>query len=98
MALVKKLIETGINELDLVGGKNANLGEMIKNLSYLGINIPDGFVITSNAYDLFINYNDIANKIDTIINNTDIDNITELCSNSKVIRGLFYQSNFPKQL
>ena len=98
MALVKKLIETGINELDLVGGKNANLGEMIKNLSYLGINIPDGFVITSIAYDLFINYNDIANKIDTIINNTDIDNITELCLNSKVIRGLFYKSIFPISL
>jgi pyruvate,water dikinase len=98
MALVKKLIETGINELDLVGGKNANLGEMIKNLSYLGINIPDGFVITSNAYDLFINYNDIANKIDAIINNTDIDNIQELCKNSKIIRNLFYDSNFPKHL
>jgi pyruvate,water dikinase len=98
MALVKKLIETGINELDLVGGKNANLGEMIKNLSYLGINIPDGFVITSNAYDLFINYNDIANKIDAIINNTDIDNIQELCKNSKIIRNLFYDSNFPKYL
>ena len=98
VALVKKLIETGIKELDLVGGKNANLGEMIKNLSYLGINIPDGFIITSNAYDLFINYNDIANKIDTIINNTDIDNITELCLNSKVIRNLFYESKFPKHL
>jgi pyruvate,water dikinase len=98
MALVKKLTETGINELDLVGGKNANLGEMIKNLSYLGINIPGGFVITSIAYDLFINYNDIANKIDAIINNTDIDNITELCKNSKIIRNLFYDSNFPKHL
>lgn len=98
MILVKKLIETGINELDLVGGKNANLGEMIKNLSYLGINIPDGFIITSNAYDLFINYNDIATKIDLIINNTDIDNIAELCKNSKIIRNLFYNSNFPQNL
>jgi pyruvate,water dikinase len=98
MILVKKLIETGINELDLVGGKNANLGEMIKNLSYLGINIPDGFIITSNAYDLFINYNDIATKIDSIINNTDIDNIAELCKNSKIIRNLFYNSNFPQNL
>ena len=98
MALVKKLIETGINELDLVGGKNANLGEMIKNLSYLGINIPDGFIITSNAYDLFINYNNIANKIDSIINNTDIDNIAELCKNGKIIRNLFYNSNFPHNL
>ena len=98
MVLVKNLIDSGIHEIDLVGGKNANLGEMIKNLSYLGINIPSGFIITSTAYDLFISYNNIAIKINNIINNTDIDNIPELCKNGKLIRNMFYESNFPSEL
>ena len=98
MVLVKNLIDSGIHEIDLVGGKNANLGEMIRNLSYLGINIPSGFIITSTAYDLFISYNNIAIKINNIINNTDIDNIPELCKNSKLIRNMVYESNFPSEL
>ena len=95
MSFVKKLIETGIHEFDLVGGKNANLGEMMNNLSEFGINIPDGFIITSHAYDLFLNYNNITNKINDIINGTNVDNISELCKNSKLIRNLFYESSFP---
>ncbi|MGC8852963.1 MAG: PEP/pyruvate-binding domain-containing protein, partial [Hydrogenobacter sp.] len=48
------LDEVGIEDLPLVGGKNASLGEMIRNLSSLGINIPYGFVVTSEAYYEFL--------------------------------------------
>ena len=53
----KWLSETNMTEVDLVGGKNASLGEMISNLSELGVNIPNGFVVTANAYDLFMDHN-----------------------------------------
>lgn len=49
---ILKLCEGGIDDIDLAGGKNAFLGEMQKHLSSFGINIPDGFVITVNAYIL----------------------------------------------
>ena len=57
MSYLKWLDETGIDEVELVGGKNASLGEMIKNLKTLNIKVPYGFVITAESYDLFMNYN-----------------------------------------
>ena len=63
MVFVKWLDETGIDELDLVGGKNASLGEMIQNLKTLGIHVPFGFVVTSRAFDFYMEHNDLDNKI-----------------------------------
>ncbi len=48
--LILDLSQVGINDIEIVGGKNASLGEMIQNLSSLGINIPNGFVVTVAAY------------------------------------------------
>jgi len=53
------LDEVGIEDVPLVGGKNASLGEMLRNLSKLGINIPYGFVVTSKAYYEFLRYNNM---------------------------------------
>ena len=46
--------EVGIKDVPLVGGKNASLGEMIQNLIPRGINIPDGFATTADAYYYFL--------------------------------------------
>ena len=50
---LKWLDETDIHEVDVVGGKNASLGEMIKNLKHLNIKVPYGFVVTADSYDLY---------------------------------------------
>ena len=55
--------EIGLNDLDLVGGKNASLGEMIQNMENLGINVPFGFAITTKAYDKFIQDNNLDEYI-----------------------------------
>ncbi len=47
------LHEVGLNDLEMVGGKNASLGEMLQNLTALGIQIPGGFIITVAAYQTF---------------------------------------------
>ena len=47
------LNKVGLKDIESVGGKNASLGEMIQHLTHLGINIPDGFVITVTAYRFF---------------------------------------------
>ncbi len=46
-----------LNDIPLVGGKNASLGEMLSELSALGIAVPDGFAITAPAYRDFIDQN-----------------------------------------
>ena len=51
---VIKLAELGMNDVEVVGGKNASLGEMISNLSNLGVTVPGGFATTSAAYRAFL--------------------------------------------
>ena len=59
----KWLNQTNMSEVELVGGKNASLGEMLQNLKKLNINIPDGFIITAFGFDKFINNNNLKSKI-----------------------------------
>ncbi len=56
---ILELSEVGINDIETVGGKNSSLGEMIHNLSSLGISIPNGFVVTVAVYRKFLEYNNL---------------------------------------
>ena len=87
----KWLKNTCMNELELVGGKNASLGEMMQNLTNIGIQIPNGFVITSKCYDSFMNDNNLYVNIDQIIKNINIENINELKEKGNMIRKLIIQ-------
>jgi pyruvate,water dikinase len=55
--------EIGIYDVKNVGGKSASLGEMTKNMQNLGIRVPYGFAISTDAYDLFINHNNLDKLI-----------------------------------
>jgi len=61
---LKKL---GKDDIEIVGGKNASLGEMIKNLSKLDIKVPGGFATTLNAYTVSLKVNNLNNKINIIL-------------------------------
>ena len=74
---ILELSQVGINDIETVGGKNASLGEMIQNLSVLGIKIPNGFVVTVAAYREFLEYNNLESTISHIINSIDHGNIEE---------------------
>lgn len=96
--LILKLNEAGINDVELVGGKNASLGEMIQNLSSLGIAIPDGFIVTVKAYHEFIAYNKLDQIIPQIISAMDGDNIESLSRTGDEIRTLIEKGSFPENL
>lgn len=76
--LVMWLNEVGMEDIELVGGKNASLGEMIKNLSPLGIKVPMGFVVTSKAYWHFVEHNNLKDKIRQTLTGLDPNNIEDL--------------------
>lgn len=92
------LDKVGINDIDKVGGKNASLGEMLQNLSRLGINIPNGFVITVAAYRKFLEENQLQEQIRSIIDRIDYDNIESLRRGGLQVRQLLKNSRFPKEL
>ncbi|MGH2565975.1 MAG: PEP/pyruvate-binding domain-containing protein, partial [Ginsengibacter sp.] len=56
---ILNLNEVSIGDIETVGGKNASLGEMLQHLTELGVNIPNGFVVTVAAYQNFIEYNNL---------------------------------------
>jgi len=82
------------NDLSLVGGKSANLGEMTK----AGFPVPDGFAITVPAYDLFLKENEIAPKIYEILGSTDVNDPAQLENASKKIQRIVNSSKFPESV
>ncbi len=92
------LDEVSIEDIPLVGGKNASLGEMIKNLSQLGINIPYGFVVTSEAYYEFVRYNQLEEEIKGILKGLDTSNVEDLARRGHQIRELIRGGEFPKEV
>jgi len=71
MSLILWFNEVGIKDISLVGGKNASLGEMLQKLTPKGINIPDGFAVTSEAYKYFIKFNNLEETIKKILSKLD---------------------------
>jgi len=80
-----------------VGGKNASLGEMISQLSKQGIEVPDGFATTSDAYFNFLKTTGLDKKIKEIIKDLDVDNISQLQQVGKKIRRLIIGADFPEE-
>src|SRR5690242_4799352 len=89
------LSEVSLESLNLVGGKNASLGEMIQNLSQLGIHVPGGFAITVQAYREFLEYNKLDAVIHEIISKIDTNNLISLSRGGTQIRQLIRNGKFP---
>lgn len=98
MKYIRFFDSLGINDIAIVGGKNASLGEMVKNLSSKGLNIPNGFATTSDAYWLMLEENAIKEKIQEIMNGLDISDSKNLQSRGKAVRELILNSKLPKAL
>jgi pyruvate, water dikinase len=92
--LVKWFSEINKDSGKDVGGKGANLGEMFN----LKIPVPEGFVITAQAYDYFIEKAEIDEKIKEILNSIDYEDTQQLTDKTQEIRNLILNSEFPKDL
>lgn len=88
----------GMGDIEQVGGKNASLGEMLQNLTQLGIRIPNGFIITVAAYREFIRYNNLDEGIHSVINQINFDEIESLRRGGLQARQLLKNAKFPKEL
>ena len=95
---ILELNNVGINDIEKVGGKNASLGEMIQNLSSLGINIPNGFIITVSAYREFLQYNNLEGTIRHIIGSIDYNSIESLRRGGQQVRLLLQNGRIPKEM
>jgi pyruvate, water dikinase len=96
--LILWLNEVGVSDGNLVGGKNSSLGEMYQNLSQLGISVPPGFAVTVKAYQDFIEYNKLKDKIIEAMKGLDPNNLMDLARRGTMIRQLILESKLPESI
>ncbi|MBA6251705.1 MULTISPECIES: phosphoenolpyruvate synthase [unclassified Colwellia] len=84
----------GMNDVDRVGGKNASLGEMISNLSNVGVQVPGGFATTSYAFNEFLEQSGINDKIYQLLDNLDVDDLAALSKSGETIRNWIIETPF----
>jgi pyruvate,water dikinase len=87
----------GSADVPKVGGKNASLGEMIRNLKQEGIRVPDGFATTADAYWEFLKANDLTEKIKDRIESWKKGE-KSLAQVGRSIRRLFRRAEFPEEI
>ncbi len=97
-ALVLWFEQVGINDIPLVGGKNASLGEMIKQLTPKGVRVPNGFATTANAYRRFIEAGELETKLRELFADLDIENMNNLREKGQEARSLLLRTPFPQDL
>jgi len=90
--------DLGAKDVAAVGGKNASLGEMIANLKEKGLQVPDGFATTANAYQAFLDKKDgIREKIKSLLDELE-SNRKPVNEVVKSIRALFMDTEFPDEV
>lgn len=95
---VKWFSEVGIEDVPVVGGKNAALGEMYSNLVPLGVNVPDGFALTADAYRHFFKETGLDEQIKQILSDLNTKDIRNLQVRGKKVREAILASFLPQDL
>jgi pyruvate,water dikinase len=87
-----------LDDLEVVGGKNASLGEMITSLSRSGVKVPGGFATTAAAYRKYLEHEGLADRIDQLLTKLDVDNIEQLKKSGEQIRQWLLQAPLPDEV
>lgn len=95
---IKWFEELNIGDVPLVGGKNASLGEMIRNLGDKNVSVPSGFAITAYAYKYMIEKAGVDKKIEEILADLDTHDVKNLAERGQKIREIIKKTPIPQEL
>lgn len=98
MKYIKFFKELNNRDVPIVGGKNASIGEMFQELVPMGIKVPNGFAITSEAYWYLLDSAGIREKIKELLDGIDVTEIDVLNVRSKKIRDMIFGTPLPEDL
>ena len=96
--LVVPFAAVGIGAIAEVGGKNASLGEMIRELAGQGVRVPGGFATTAAAYSHLLRSNDLRTPLQDLLQNLDADDLGALQAAGKAARNLLLNTTLPADL
>lgn len=88
----------GMGDVEVVGGKNASLGEMISHLSDAGVSVPGGFATSADAFRDFLQHENLASRIQKRLEGLDVNDVKALMEAGKTIREWIVSAPFPESL
>lgn len=94
-ALVVPFEQLRMTDVEVVGGKNASLGEMISQLAQSGVRVPGGFATTAHAFRQFLTHGGLTEKINARLAALDTDDVKALAAAGAEIRGWLIDAPFP---
>ena len=95
VASIRWFAELGLDDIPLVGGKNASLGEMYCALSTAGVRVPPGFAITADAYRAFLHEAQLDHKITAVLKDLDTNDIANLRQRGRQVRQAMMAAPLP---
>lgn len=98
VSFVRWFKDIGIEDVSIVGGKNASLGEMYRKLSEQGVRVPNGFALTAEAYRAFLRVRSLDKKIAAILVGLNCDDVGNLQQRGREIREAILAANLPADL
>jgi pyruvate,water dikinase len=96
--LVVPFEELRMTDVDIVGGKNASLGEMISQLAATGVRVPGGFATTAHAFREFLEFGGLTERIAARLKSLDTDDVRALAEAGGQIRQWIEDAPFPPEL
>jgi pyruvate, water dikinase len=95
---VRWFSELGVGDVAEVGGKNASLGELYRELTPLGVNVPNGFAVTASAYRDTLTAGGAWERLRTLMDGLDKSDVTDLAARARTARELVYSCPLPETL
>ncbi|MDQ9171241.1 phosphoenolpyruvate synthase [Oxalobacteraceae bacterium R-40] len=86
------------NDVGIVGGKNASLGEMYRELNAKGVNVPNGFAITAEAYKYLLQHANAWPQLHQALDGLDVNNVNDLSKRAEKARNIIYNCPLPDDL
>ena len=97
-ALVVPFEHLRMTDVEVVGGKNASLGEMISQLAASGVRVPGGFATTAHAFRQFLSHGKLADRINARLDNLNADDVNALAAAGAEIRRWVHDAPLPPAL
>ena len=95
---IRRFEGLGMHDVDQVGGKNSSLGEMISNLSNLGVSVPTGYATTADAFREFLSQSGLDDRINSTLDALDVEDVNALTQAGETIRNWVIQTPFTPAL
>lgn len=98
MTFIRWFAELGVGDVPLVGGKNASLGEMFRELGAQGVRVPNGFAVTAEAYHATLEQGDAWGRLHAALDGLDPGNVDDLARRAHAAREIVYGTPLPSGL